>query len=416
MTNNVLVQLDVPKWACSVCGMFSGRRESVMRHINNPRIHSGRALTIPFIDYISGIRNRIQGPSLNDRFYAGANTGIKTPKVENGFFDRLWIEIEQIYLKRTAESIANAWQYQGQYSARLSTASGSTIKRILHYSGERIFAIRGVLCSRCFTIEPVIFGYGFSEKANIASVSNQVHTECRNEYGLSEIQIQNSLKYNSTNGFPQAIRDWIKIMWSSHSTMRIVALKLPDPEAMCNVNNNNSDHTSAKSTNFHSGALKGERNNIIMVNLILDDVNKSCSLLQEKKEITFFYNSSDFFDLTNHCELRAFAPTSNEDHIVGNKSGTTDKSIIEKAIESSDLTIYTESELLEFLRYTKFGTFGFFKISSSTRCSVSSQESGFYLLFLSPSEFSAGSKFHACTSTIESLSLLEPLGKGIDSH
>jgi hypothetical protein len=60
-----------------------------MRHINNPRIHSGRALTIPFVDYISGIRNRIQGPSLNDLFYLGTNTGIKTPKVENGFFDRL---------------------------------------------------------------------------------------------------------------------------------------------------------------------------------------------------------------------------------------------------------------------------------------------------------------------------------------
>lgn len=385
--------------------MFSGRRESVMRHINNPRIHSGRALTIPLVDYISGIRNRIQGPSLNDLFYLGTNTGIKTPKVENGFFDRLWKEVEQIYLKRTAESIANAWQYQGQYSARLSTASGSTIKRFVHYSGEKVFAIRGVLCSRCLTIEPVIVGYGWSGKANIASVSNQVHLECRDEYGQSEIQIRDSLAYNSTNGFPQAIRDWIKTKWSSNSSIRITALKLPDPEGMGDVNNITSELISAKYTRPRSGTLKGERNHSIVINLRFDEVNKSCSLPQ-KKEIILFYNSSDFFDLTDHSELRAFEPISNKDHIPSNKSGTTDKSIIEKAIESSDLTIYTESELLEFLRYTKFGTFGFFKISSPIRSFVSAQESGFYLLFLSPSEFSAGGKFHVCTKAIEDLNLL----------
>ncbi|HEY7107962.1 MAG TPA: hypothetical protein VH415_00895 [Nitrososphaeraceae archaeon] len=381
--------------------MFSGRRESVMRHINNPRIHSGRALTIPFIDYISGIRNRIQGPSLNDHFYPDTNTEIKTPNVENGLFDRLWKEVEQIHLKRTAESIVNTWQYQGQYSGGVLTGSRSTIRRIVHYAGEKIFAIRGAFCSKCFTIEPIILGYGSSVKANIASVSDQVHIECRDEFGMPETQVHNSLKYISTNGFPQAIREWIKTMWSSNGRMRIVALMLPDPEAMGEANNNTSDKMSAKSASSHSGTLKGERKNSILVKLIFDDVNKSCSLPQEKREITFSYNSSDFFDLINYSELRTFEPISNEDHIVDKKSGTTDKSIIEKAIESSDLTIGTESELLEFLRYTKFGTFGFFKISSPTWNSVFSQESGFYLLFLSPPEFSAGGKFHACASTIE---------------
>jgi hypothetical protein len=233
---------------------------------------------------------------LNDQ-YIGTNTGIKTSKAEIGLFDRLWKEVEQIHLKKAAEFIVDTWQYQGQYSGELSTGSGSTIRRIVHYSGERIFAVRGVLCSRCFTIDPVIFGYGMSTKANIASVSNQVHSEFRDEYGLSKIQIQNSSKYSSTNGFPQAIKDWIKTTRSSNDTIRIIALKLPDPQALGGVNNNTSELISAKYTRPRGGTMKGDRNNSIVVNLIFDEVNKSCSLPQEKKEIMFFYNSSDFLSI-----------------------------------------------------------------------------------------------------------------------
>jgi hypothetical protein len=41
-----------PKWACASCGMYSSRRFSVKRHIQN--LHSGGAFLVSFIDYVVG--------------------------------------------------------------------------------------------------------------------------------------------------------------------------------------------------------------------------------------------------------------------------------------------------------------------------------------------------------------------------
>jgi hypothetical protein len=45
--------LSKPNWSCSDFGMSSGRRESVLRHIKNPHIHNGRAIPIPFVEYVA---------------------------------------------------------------------------------------------------------------------------------------------------------------------------------------------------------------------------------------------------------------------------------------------------------------------------------------------------------------------------
>jgi hypothetical protein len=41
-----------PKWTCASCGMYSSRRYSVKRHIQN--LHSGGAFLVSFIDYVVG--------------------------------------------------------------------------------------------------------------------------------------------------------------------------------------------------------------------------------------------------------------------------------------------------------------------------------------------------------------------------
>jgi hypothetical protein len=42
-------------YTCDVCGMASGRRESVQRHINNPKKHNGNARVISFVEYLAGL-------------------------------------------------------------------------------------------------------------------------------------------------------------------------------------------------------------------------------------------------------------------------------------------------------------------------------------------------------------------------
>ncbi|MFZ0553848.1 MAG: hypothetical protein WAM26_01020 [Nitrososphaeraceae archaeon] len=50
-----------PRWACAMCGMYSSRKYSVKRHINN--LHDGIGNIVSFIDYIAGRRNGIYFPN-----------------------------------------------------------------------------------------------------------------------------------------------------------------------------------------------------------------------------------------------------------------------------------------------------------------------------------------------------------------
>ena len=50
-----------PRWACAMCGMYSSRKYSVKRHINN--LHDGIGNIVSFIDYIAGRRQGICFPN-----------------------------------------------------------------------------------------------------------------------------------------------------------------------------------------------------------------------------------------------------------------------------------------------------------------------------------------------------------------
>jgi hypothetical protein len=51
-----------PIWACTSCGMFSSRKYSVNRHIQN--IHEGGANIVSYTDYIIGRRSAIYLPGI----------------------------------------------------------------------------------------------------------------------------------------------------------------------------------------------------------------------------------------------------------------------------------------------------------------------------------------------------------------
>ena len=50
-----------PRWACAMCGMYSSRRYSVKRHINN--LHNSIGNIVSFIDYIAGRRQGVYFPN-----------------------------------------------------------------------------------------------------------------------------------------------------------------------------------------------------------------------------------------------------------------------------------------------------------------------------------------------------------------
>ena len=50
-----------PRWACALCGMYSSRKCSVKRHIEN--LHDGLGNIVSFIDYIAGRRQGVYFPN-----------------------------------------------------------------------------------------------------------------------------------------------------------------------------------------------------------------------------------------------------------------------------------------------------------------------------------------------------------------
>ena len=50
-----------PRWACAICGMYSSRKYSVKRHIDN--LHNGIGNIVSFIDYIAGRRQGVYFPN-----------------------------------------------------------------------------------------------------------------------------------------------------------------------------------------------------------------------------------------------------------------------------------------------------------------------------------------------------------------
>ena len=79
-------------WSCTACGMYSGRRYCVQRHINN--IHKGKANAIPFVEYLVGRREGLYPPNARPSYGPKKRTIVE--KTEDEFVN--------MYIHRAAES------------------------------------------------------------------------------------------------------------------------------------------------------------------------------------------------------------------------------------------------------------------------------------------------------------------------
>lgn len=88
------------KWTCSVCGMSSGRKWSVQRHLENYNFHSGKGSVITFVQYAVGIR---EGKNHEHQ------TSELSPAKSHRFFDeiltKISMELERLIAKDVASKI-----------------------------------------------------------------------------------------------------------------------------------------------------------------------------------------------------------------------------------------------------------------------------------------------------------------------
>jgi hypothetical protein len=58
--------MNKPRWACTTCGMYSSRRDSVKRHID--KVHDGTGIIVSFIDYLVGRLSEVYVPGIRPTY------------------------------------------------------------------------------------------------------------------------------------------------------------------------------------------------------------------------------------------------------------------------------------------------------------------------------------------------------------
>jgi hypothetical protein len=86
-------------WSCNICGMSAGRRTSVQRHIDNPNIHNGHGVAVPFAEYSTGSSYRHHAPR------PAAQDATAVPAEAKPLIIRVEKEVENEIVKEVARRI-----------------------------------------------------------------------------------------------------------------------------------------------------------------------------------------------------------------------------------------------------------------------------------------------------------------------
>jgi hypothetical protein len=347
-------------WACNRCGMTSSRKESVKRHINNPRIHSGMAWIIPYTDYIAGRQNGSY-PLSTAHLYRTRNKilQINNPdkRYEEDLFDKIERKVEEKLVDRIAENMVQP-PLSSYHQMRYPPAGiANSMRKISPYVTpslpiENIFGISGYICKSCLVIKPKIVL--FTNSINGLTDPSEIYpmpTCHRQGSGKSKEDETYYLDYNKTYGYPKVLQKWIRGYWSKKAKMKIMAFHLPS--TICSDSNT----TNSIGNSVPSYGIK----------ITMSDEH----IL--KKILFLSCDSSVHLKLAVHEEtIEGASP------------------IILEAIKNSEYVIETEDQLNAFLTQTKFSTFAFFHTKHSDRVP---SVNGVYLVAIFPHELTINRKF-----------------------
>lgn len=348
-------------YACDGCGMASGRRESVQRHINNPKIHNGRAHAIPFVEYLAGLARGTYNHIIHIKTRHAH--GFQNPDEQSSLMDRIQERVMEKIIDKTAEEMVSNTSSSPQFSSIPNIPYPFPQNRF-SIPGEKIFGIGGYICQKCDVIKPVIYAY--PDESNDRSTQSLVYPvqSCYHKLAFPSAHDRTEyLNYNKINGFPTALRNWIRNIWSNKN-LKLISLQIQGTKGPTSEPNDFNQASPLLSNN--NSQNKGKRVKVI---------EEKYGLSSPKRSMTLYYGDSNVIQLSdvlsvgNHPSIRSTK--------VSNAS-------ILKAIEKSEQLITSEDHVLSFLSYAKFETFGFFGVRNET-----------YLVMLIPEEYSLG-KSYSC--------------------
>jgi hypothetical protein len=150
-------------WAYNACGMSSGRKESVQRHIDNPRIHNGNAIVIPYELYIARLAGGAYPYNIHDSFKQKDARWVRDSYVEHAnesFLDKIEVKIEEKLVDKIAQEAVYRTFLLPPPNLPMSNINYLNQQAFFNYPGEKIFGIGGHICENCLIIKPTIYLYG----------------------------------------------------------------------------------------------------------------------------------------------------------------------------------------------------------------------------------------------------------------
>ena len=203
-------------WACARCGMTSSRKEGVMRHIANPRIHNGRAQAIPYTDYLAGLRDGIYSPS-TAHLYRMRRLSNQVPDEQSGqsLSDRIEKKVEEKLIDTMAEKLVKPSYNQLETShayAIAKSAYRTPQPAALSLPPESIFGITGYICKHCLVIKPkiILFTKFADNRSGLAEIC-PVQTCHRQGSEMSKEDETFYLNYNKMYGYgTTTLTRWIR--------------------------------------------------------------------------------------------------------------------------------------------------------------------------------------------------------------
>jgi hypothetical protein len=300
-------------WACSMCGMYSSRKESVRRHINNENIHMGNGTIISYSDSLIA---RQAGLYVSNPAVPGMYNGQKSPLPNS---PKKMVEMfEKAFMQKMAEKMAektvNTTTLEPRSQPSYNNNNIVSTENWLNYffrNIENLFGIEGYICPSCLMIQPVKLSY--SEAENSGGYSTRLSLPCSplREY-VSEPAISQYRSYITQNGFASQLKRWLDFILPNTKHKKIAAIRVRDP---------------------------GLRNAIFAVRLAAD---KSESDPKRKRYVSLQYSREKCYELLlptdtnpNHWSIRV--------------------------IENGVTSLMDEDEVIDYLSITKNSTYGFFR-------------------------------------------------------
>ncbi len=329
--------------------MCSGRKESVDRHIQNPRIHNGRAIPIPYVEYIAGFQRGLYGPPTAYQ-YLRRNRNIRHG-TEKTLLDKFHEKFAEITIEKFADNAVGFAFGQNRTfipSRRPNQRAFST--QGFYFSKKMVFGIEGYICRLCMTINPIIFTFS-SQSEGFAS--NCIQTPCLHHYDLPDKTKFD--KYLEEKGFAEPLKDWIQNLWSNIPNFKIVSIEVPDPRIL----NGSGDVIAGVEYRLTLGYCEEGKTGNTTTNFIR--INYDDTLVEDIATTLDKYDASSL------------------------SCGHVYKTILD-TVDRKELKLIRGTELESFLEATKWRTFGFFR--STPRSNGDTRVQGnVYLIALFPVEF-----------------------------